>query len=204
MVRKKKIVKDLTPRFYAHYDAVTNEIVSVNNFRHDGFTDAIEIDYVHYEKLILGHVKFNDFTIGTVIDSEGNPKLGLVSKYILEGLNFKNRLLKWIDKEIENSEIDVHWDEFNSQWVFNLSNEFRQKYYDNRLPISTVSFFIILGNDPNFIIRVIDLEFSKLILDKVVVKFETKWEQDISRISLTASLASIKYSLKIWKIHEQD
>jgi hypothetical protein len=196
--RKKKVVVELTPRFYAHYDE-SNTIVSVNNHRNSDYSNAIEIDYVHYEKFLLGHVKFSDFDIGTVIDLNGNPILGLVPKYLLDDLNFKNRLLKWIEQDTEDSEIDVHWDEYNKQWIVNLSDGFRQKYYDNRLPVSSLSLFVVLGRDPNFLIRTIDLEFKKLILDKVLIPFETKWEHDIGKISLTASLSSIKYSLKVWK-----
>ena len=203
MAKKRKTVVDLTPRFYVHYDD-SNSIISVNNHRVLDHPNFIEIDYVHYEKLILGHVKFSDFDIGTVIDNNGNPTLGLVPKYLLSDLNFKNRLIKWIDSEVENSEIEIHWDEYGNQWIFNLSDQFRQKYYDNRLPISTVSFFVILGRDPNFLIRTIDLEFKRLILDKVSINFETEWEKDINKISLTASLSSIQYSLKVWKIDDKN
>ena len=34
--------------------------------------------------------------------------------------------------------------------------------------------------------------------------FNSTWEETIELISLTTNLSSIKYSLNIWKIHEQN
>jgi len=204
--RKSKIVEDtvVLPKYYVHYDPTSNQIVSVNNHRHDGYTHAVEISFDEYDRLVTGRDKFSDFHVGVVIQSDGSAINGLVSKKIIQEHNFKNRFLTWIDQEHDPADIYVHWDQYNGQWVFLVSDEFRQKYYDNKLPISTISFFVTLGQDPNFLLRSIAIDLKKLVEDKVVIKFESKWESNIDMISLTANLSSLRYSLKVWKINEQD
>jgi hypothetical protein len=204
--RKRKIVEDcpMVQKYYVHYDPTSNQIISVNNHRHDGYTHAVEVSFDQYDRLVTGRDKFNDFHIGVVIQSDGSAVNGLVSKKIIQEHNFKNRFLVWIDQEQDLADIYVHWDQFNEHWLFFVSEDFRQKYYDNKLPISTISFFVTLGKDPNFLLRSIEIDLKKLVEDKVVIKFESKWENNLDMISLTANLSSLRYSLKVWKLNEQD
>jgi hypothetical protein len=204
--RKNKIVEDcpVVQKYYAHYDSSSNQILSVNNYRHDDYSHAVEISFDEYDRLVTGRDKFSDFHIGVVIQSDGAALTGLVSKKIIQEHNFKNRFLVWIDQERDLSDIYVHWDQFNEHWVFFVSQDFRQKYYDNKLPISTISFFVTLGKDPNFLLRSVEIDLKKLVEDKVIIKFESKWERNIEMISLTANLSSLQYSLKVWKLNEQD
>jgi hypothetical protein len=203
MARPKKIknLVEAPTKFYAHYDPVTNEIVSVNNFRNLEYPNAVEISFDKYERLLTGKDKFEDFYIGVVVEN-GNPVLGLVYRKILQEHNFNNRLLSWVDDKTESPEITIHWDEFNKKWIFVSSEEFRQKYYDNKLRALELSFFITLGRDPNFLIRSISFDLKKLIMDKIIIDFETNWETNIDLISITTNLASLSYSLKVWKIND--
>lgn len=205
MARSKKLKDPLIdiPKFYAHYDAFTNEIISVNNFRNLEYTDAVEVSFETYERLVTGKDKFEDFYVGVVVEN-GNPIMGLVYRKLLLEHNFNNRLLSWIDSKTESPEIEIHWDGFNKKWIFVASNEFRQKYYDNKVQSLELSFFITLGSDPNFLIRSIDFDLKKLVMDKAIIDFETKWESNINLISITTNLASIDYSLNIWKTDDQN
>lgn len=203
--RKKRIVEDqpVVQKYYVHYDPTTNQIVSVNNHRNEDYTHAVEISFDEYDRLVTGRDKFNDFYIGVVIQSDGSATTGLISKKIIQEHNFKNRFLAWIEKEQDLADIYIHWDQYNAQWVFLVSDEFRQKYYDNKLPVSAISFFVTLGKDPNFLLRSIEMDLKKLVEDKIVIKFESKWESNIDMISLTANLSSLCYSLKVWRTREQ-
>lgn len=204
--RKKRVVEDLpiVQQYYVHYDPSTNQLLSANNYRNDLYTHAVEVSFDEYDRFVTGRDKFHDFHVGVVIQSDGSAVTGLVSKKIIQEHNFKNRFLIWIDQESANSDISVHWDQYNSYWVFFVSDDFRQKYYDNKLPISTISFFVTLGRDPNFLLRAIEIDLKKIVQDKVVIPFDSKWESSIDMISLTANLSSLSYSLKVWKIDEQD
>jgi hypothetical protein len=202
--QKQKIVEVVEPKFYAHYDGMTRNIFSVNNHKIEGWPHFVEISFPEYERLVTGKDEFTDFHIGTVIAVDGTASLGLVSKKVIQEHNFKNRLLYWIERETENADMEIHYDAYNSQWVFLVSDEFRQRYYSNQLPISSISFFITLGKDPNFLLRVIDIDLKSIVSDKILINFDSKWESNIDLIAITSSLSTITYSLKIWKIYEQD
>ena len=66
------------------------------------------------------------------------------------------------------------------------------------MPNTSVSFFITLGQDPNFLLRTIDIDFKTITLDKVAVGFESKYEERIKDVAVTSNLATLDYSLKIW------
>jgi hypothetical protein len=205
MARPKKIknLVEAPTKFYAHYDSVTNEIVSVNNFRNLEYSDAVEISFDTYERLLTGKDKFEDFYAGVVVEN-GNPVMGLVYRRILLEHSFNNRLLSWIDEKTEFPEIEIHWDGVNKKWIFVASDEFRQKYYDNKVQSLELAFFITLGRDPNFLIRSINFDLKTLVMDWAIIDFETKWENNINLISITSNLASLKYSLTVQKTDDQN
>lgn len=202
--QKQKNIEIIEPKFYAHYNGTTRNIFSVNNHKIEDWPHFIEISFAEYERLVTGKDEFDDFYIGTVIAVDGTASLGLVSKKVIQEHNFKNRLLYWIEHETENANMEIHYDAYNSQWVFLVSDEFRQKYYANQLPISSISFFITLGKDPNFLLRVINIDLKSIVSDKILINFDSKWESNIDLIAITSNLSTITYSLKVWKIHEQN
>lgn len=200
--RRKKIqpVVDIIveSKYYAYYDDVDGKLISVSNQIIPQFDHSIEVTLDEYSKLVTGVHKFIDYHVGVVIDAEGNPVKGLVSNQVAIENTFKNRLLAWIDSETDLANIEIHWDQFNKQWIFVASDDLRQQYYDNKLPNTSVSFFITLGQDPNFLLRTIDIDFKTITLDKVAVGFESKYEERIKDVAVTSNLATLDYSLKIW------
>jgi hypothetical protein len=200
--RRKKIqpVVDIIveSKYYAYYDDVDGKLISVSNQTIPQFDHSIEVTLDEYSKLVTGVHKFIDYHVGVVIDAEGNPVKGLVSNQVAIENTFKNRLLAWIDSETDLADIEIHWDQFNKQWIFVASDDLRQQYYDNKLPNTSVSFFITLGQDPNFLLRTIDIDFKTITLDKVAVGFESKYEERIKDVAVTSNLATLDYSLKIW------
>ena len=203
MVEKiKKIKLDDPVKYYAHYLMSTNEIVSINNHRDDSYAHAVEITFEQYSGLVSGVEKFSNYYIGTVIDTKGLPTLGLISKKINVEHNFKNRLIKIVEQNVPTADIEIHWDEHGAKWIFVMTQSLRQMFYDNKLSTSGISFFIVLGKDPDFLIRTININFQTLALDKIEVPFDSKKEKDINGISLIASISSIEYSLKVWRYNE--
>jgi hypothetical protein len=204
--KKQEVITDtvVNNKFYAHYDKSTGNVFGVTNHNNTDWPYIVEITFAEYDRLVTGKDTFSDFHIGVIIQSDGTAVDGLVSKRVIQEHNFKNRLLSWIDKSIENADIEIHWDQYNRQWLFVASDQFRQQYYDNKLPIGSISFFVVLGKDPNFLLRSMDIDLRTLVLDKIIIPFDSSWESTIDLISLTSNLASIKYSLTIWNTHEQD
>ena len=201
MARKK--IKEPTPfenAYYVHYNKDTGIILSVNNYRNDDYTDAIEITADQHDRFCTGKDEFSDFVVGIVIDENGKDVHGLISQKLVEEYNFKNKLLIWIDDELEDADITVHWDEANAEWVFVASDELRQRYYDNKIPLGSISFFVTLGKEPNFLIRTISIVLKDLVFDKIKIPFESSWEKNIETISMTSNLINLQYSLKIWRI----
>ena len=203
MAKRRKKIEPLVDiivesKYYAYYDDIDNRLISISNQILSQFDHSIEITFDEYSKLVTGVHKFIDYHVGVVIDAEGNPVKGLVSNQVAIENTFKNRLLAWIDSETKLADIEIHWDQYNQQWIFVASDDLRQQYYDNKLPNTSVSFFITLGQDPNFLLRTIDIDFKTITLDKVAVKFESKYEKTINEIAITSNLATLDYSLKVW------
>ena len=203
MAKRRKKIEPLVDiivesKYYAYYDDIDNRLISISNQILSQFDHSIEITFDEYSKLVTGVHKFIDYHVGVVIDAEGNPVKGLVSNQVAIENTFKNRLLAWIDSETNLADIEIHWDQYNQQWIFVASDDLRQQYYDNKLPNTSVSFFITLGQDPNFLLRTIDIDFKTITLDKVAVKFESKYEKTINEIAITSNLATLDYSLKVW------
>ena len=201
MAKRSKKIKPLADiivesKYYVYYNDTDNKLISVSNQLQPQFEHLINITFNEYSKLITGVHKFADYHVGVVIDAEGNPAKGLVSNQVIIENTFKNRLLAWINTETDSADIEIHWDQFNSQWVFVASDNLRQQY---KLPDISVSFFITLGQDPNFLLRTIDIDFKTITLDKVSVKFESKYEENIQDVAVTSNLTTLDYSLKLWR-----
>lgn len=202
MAKKRKVV-DTTPHFYVYY-LDDNSIVAVTNYKNTDYTNSIEVDFDQYERLVTGKDKFEDFHVGTVVDEAGNATLGIVSHRLLLDHSFKNRLLPWIDTESDTHDISIVWDEGNQHWMFSASKNLKERYTSNQLPVTEILFFVTLGNDPNFLIRTINIGLKDLITDPIFAKFNTTWESTIDSISITSNLAELSYSLNVWKIDDNN
>lgn len=203
MPKKFQKLKDLTPHYYVYFND-DKCVVAVTNVKNSNFEYFIEIDFNTYDRFITGIDKFEDFRIGTVIDVSGNITQGLIScKRSIEH-SFKNRLLSWIEDDNKSSDISIVWDEGNDQWMFGSSANLKKRFYGNDLPVTEILFFIILGNDPNFLVRTITINIKNLIDNPIVVKFNTTWERTIDTISITSNISDLGYSLNVWSIDDNN
>jgi hypothetical protein len=200
MAKRIKKTLDLSPKFYVAY---TNDkqIIAVTNFKDSAYSNITEVDFVCYDRFISGKDQFDNFRMGTVIDENGNSSLGVISHHLSLENSFKNKLLSWIEDSGSGTDISIVWDESNAHWMFNSSSNFKTRYFNNEIPASEILFFVILGNDPNFLIRIIRIRLIDLI-NNAVVKFNTTWEKTIEAISITSNLSELTYSLNIWKIDD--
>ena len=124
---KIKKVQVQSPRYYAHYDAETDQIFSVNNFRNSEHHNAVEISYEEYERLVTGKDHLKDFSIGKVIRSDGILIDGLISKKIIQEHNLKKGVLSYIKDDATDEDINVHCHGRHNQWLFTASESFKKK-----------------------------------------------------------------------------
>ena len=79
---------------------------------------------------------------------------------------------------------------FKDEWVFVMSDNMRQQFYDNKFVETNISFFIALDKDPDLLLRTINISPKQLCLDKLKIPFETDAEKDINSIGIITDIAS--------------
>jgi hypothetical protein len=112
------------------------------------------------------------------------------------GYAFKNNVFEWIsDTPTADTELVVSWS--NTSWTFSISDECRLRIKEN-ITIETIPFFVMLSNDFDFLIRTIFINMQDLIaFDKIEKPFESRIEQDITKISIASKIVFQSYGLKI-------
>lgn len=205
MAKKKKqvIIESPVTEYFAHYDASSGTIVSVNNHLDTSYSHSVKITYEQYSNLVSGVEQFTDYYIGTEVNLQNVVTPALISKRPKVKKSFKSGMVMWADDQ-DDAEITIHWDEYNNKWLFLMSDSLRELLYNNRLSFNSVAFFICLNRDPNFLIRSISLDLNKLCVDKIEVPFETSAEHVIDSIGIIPSNESVSCGLKVWRMHEQD
>ena len=176
MAKKKKVIKFnpppvWNPKFYAHYNEDNGSIISISNEKLAMHTHSIEITFEDYEKFILGKNKILDYKIE-------NGELFCTK---VEQPKLKNKQIRLISSETDADITIFHW---SKGWTFLLSDSARQRIYDKKIIGEGATIFLSSEPEHNFLIKVFNLPFKELVLDKIVIHFENKQENDISNLSL--------------------
>jgi hypothetical protein len=181
-----------------YFDLESGELLAASNELKSEYDHNLIISYDQYEALVsTGNFKEWVVTKTNTIDNEYGVEL---IRKEFQGQAFRNHMFEWInDSPKKNTELTVHWDEHNQQWIFIISDDARQKYYDRKITTKIVKIFITLQNDLDFLIRTIDIEIKSLVADKVIVPFITNLESQIDKISVSSKTVFDSYVLKIWK-----
>jgi hypothetical protein len=161
------------PKFYAHYNADTGNIVSISNEKLKEHTHSIEITYTEYENFTLGISKILDFKVENdqlICINVKKPKL-------------KNKKLKEISSN-KLADIEVY---YTHEWTFLLNDHARQNYYDKKIIGDSVQLYLTLKDNRDYIIRTFNLPFKDLILDKIIIPFESNIEEQDNLSLLTNS-----------------
>jgi len=69
--------------------------------------------------------------------------------------------------------------------------------------METLTFFITLETDFDFLVRTITFNIKDLVLDKVCVPFVSSVEEKIDKISISTKSLFSSYGLTIWKKTEE-
>jgi hypothetical protein len=185
----------IPPKFYAHYDKQTGEIFSTGNEINPVYPNRIEITQDEHDRFLYGYDKFSDYQIGYIRTSDNKTILALAPK-AEQGYAFKNNVFEWISEPpTANTELVVSWS--NQSWTFSISEACRERIKEN-ITIETIPFFVMLANDFDFLIRTIFINVQDLVLhDKIEKLFESRLEQDITKISIASNIVFQSYGLKI-------
>jgi len=184
--------------YRCYFDIKTGEILAISNEESVQYESGIIIDYPLYEQFVMGMEQFKDWTVTRTKNPDSESGLELVPRMQQE-LFFKNNMFEWITaKPTKKTELTVHWSPNENMWIFLISNKVRQQYYDNKYPMETLTFFITLETDFDFLVRTITINIKDLVLDKVCVPFTSTVEEKIDKISISTKSLFSSYGLTIW------
>ena len=189
----------LVQTYRCYFDIKTGDILAISNEEHSQYENGIVIDYPLYDKFATGIEQFKDWAVTRTKNPDSESGLEVVPR-IQQELFFKNNMFEWItSKPTKKTELTVHWSQDESMWIFLISDKVRQQYYDNIYPMETLTFFITLETDFDFLVRTITIDMKDIVLDKVCVPFITSVEEKIDKISLSTKSLFASYGLTIWK-----
>jgi len=198
MVRKKlpPPPAQLTDTYYAYYDPVTNQLLSVTNEKISLYNDYLEVDFDTYERLVTGREKFSDYLLGH-IKTEDKTVLKLIP-VVEQAYSFKNTMLEVIsENKIKDPELVVEWHGVNKEWNFFVSATAKGRL-NVKLDSAKILFFIILENDYDFLIRTIIIDSQELLSQKCVgIPFASEIENYIGKLSVASRLIFESQALRI-------
>ena len=198
MARKRKPPVPYIPVYYAYYDKKTGNILSVTNEKTPIYTSGIKISYEEFDRFVSGKEKFTDFLIGHVRTPDNKSVLSIIPAPV-QSYVVKNNILEWItDFPSVDTELVVTWDTSNRNWVFQVSDECKDRLLLGLAPRKFI-FFIMLKDDFDFLVRTIIIETHDLLNGQVKLDFISKFEHDINNISIASNLFFESYGLKINK-----
>jgi len=186
----------LTDNYYAYYDPVTNQLLSVTNEKISLYTDYLEVDFDTYERLVTGKQKFSDYLLGH-IKIEDKTVLKLIP-VVEQAYSFKNTMLEVIlENKVKDPELIVEWHGANKEWNFFVSSTAKGRL-NVKLDSAKILFFIILESDYDFLIRTIVIDSQELLSQKCVgIPFTSEIENHIGKLSVASRLIFESQTLRI-------
>jgi hypothetical protein len=186
-------------KLYAYFDISTGNLLAFSNELRNEYEYKLEVTKEEYHRFVSGIEKFNDWVVCRTknVDYE----FELVQKEH-QNILFKNNLFVKITNNSEvTPELIIHWDSFKKSWIFIITDEFRQRIYDetSNIRYKDVEFYITLANEPNMLIQHITINIDHLIQDKIVKLFVSEYELDIKKINIFIKNPGFSYGIQEWK-----
>ena len=186
-------------KLYAYFDISTGNLLAFSNELRNEYEYKLEVTKEEYHRFVSGIDKFNDWVVCRTknVDYE----FELVQKEH-QNILFKNNLFVKITNNSEvTPELIIHWDSFKKSWIFIITDEFRQRIYDetSNIRYKDVEFYITLANEPNMLIQHITINIDHLIQDKIVKLFVSEYELDIKKINIFIKNPGFSYGIQEWK-----
>lgn len=188
-------------KLYAYFDIDTGNLLAFSNELRSEYEYKLEVTKEQYHIFVSGIEKFSDWVVCRTknVDYE----FELVQKEN-QSILFKNNMLeKILNVPDIDTELTIHWDAFKKAWVFIITDEFRQRIYDqdriSGIGYKNVEFYITVANEPNMLIQKVIIDIKQLIQDKTVIPFISERETDIKQINIFTRNPFFSYSIQEWK-----
>lgn len=160
---------------YIYYKNDTKEIVSISNALKENGLSFVEVEYELIEDFIKGTRNFALYAL--------DDNLNIVEKApSVPAFDTKNKIYKI--QSLENADIIVT---YAKDWNFRFSNHYQQKIQDNKLKINPfLHFSITEKNNPNKLVRYLQIDSSQLMDDGYSIEFKYRIENSIDKVSIWA------------------
>ena len=188
-------------KLYAYFDISTGNLLAFSNELRNEYEYKLEVTKEEYHRFVSGIEKFSDWVVCRTknIDYE----FELVQKEH-QHILFKNNLFVKVTNNSEViPELVIHWDSFKKEWIFIITDEFRQRIYDenesSNIRYKDVEFYITLANEPDMLIQQIKIDIEHLIQDKIIRPFVSEYELNIKKINIFTKNPFFSYGIQEWK-----
>ena len=188
-------------KLYAYFDNSSGNLLAFSNELRSEYEYKLEVTKEEYHRFVSGIEKFSDWVVCRTknVDYE----FELVQKEN-QNILFKNSLFEKIfNTPTIDTELTIHWDGFKKTWVFIITDEFRQRIYDqdriSGIGSNNVEFYITVANEPNMLIQKIIIDIKQLIQDKTVIPFISELETNIKKINIFTRNPFFSYGIQEWR-----
>ena len=188
-------------KLYAYFDIDTGNLLAFSNELRSEYEYKLEVTREQYHIFVTGIEKFSDWVVCRTKNVDYEFELVQKEK---QHIFFKNNLLEKITKSTKStSELTIHWDAFNKIWIFIITDEFRQRIYDDSLKsgisYKDAEFYITIANEPNFLLQTVIIDIKQLIQDKTIIPFASRYESYIEKINIFTRNPFFSYSIQEWR-----
>lgn len=187
-------------KLYAYFDIDTGSLLAFSNELRSEYEYKLEVTKEQYHVFVSGIEKFSDWVVCRTKNIDYEFELVQKEK---QHILFKNNLFEKITNNNNTPELTIHWDAFKKVWIFIITDEFRQRIYDETLSSSIsykdAEFYITLANEPNFLLQTVIIDIKQLIQDKTIVPFVSEYELDIKKVNIFTRNPFFSYGIQEWK-----
>ena len=174
------------PKLYAYFDIDTGALLAFSNEIRTEYEYKLEVTKEDYHRFVSGIEKFSDWVVSRTKNVDFEFELVQKDK---QDILFKNNLFEKVLNGVQaDTELAIHCDIANKGWMISITNEFRQRIYDENnvtgIRHRKVEIYITVKNEPNLLLQQITLEIEQLINDKKLIPFVSGNETDISKVDI--------------------
>lgn len=175
--------------YYVYFDKEDGSILAISNELHNHYDSFVQVEFEEIERFFNNTDQHFNFKI--LFDSDGQPSF--VNRLVTS--NIKTNIVETIRITDELCVLTVIWTA--TGWQFVLAEDFLQ-HPRARSINSKLTFYVILENNINRLVREIEIQLRNLVSNgSVDVPFITNQELKIDEISMFTLPFFESYGMKI-------
>jgi hypothetical protein len=184
-------------KLYAYFDIDTGNLLAFSNEIRNEYEHKIEVTTEEYHRFVSGIERFSDWIVSRSKNVDSEFELVQKDK---QHIFFKNNLFEKIINANANTELIIQCDIKSKSWVIFITDEFRQRIYDENISTGIrykkVELYITVTKEPNFFLQQIFISIEQLINDKQIIPFVSGYETDINKVDIF--IKNSNFSSGIW------